>query len=487
MSCQPALKCYASSMNAIDCRGCQIGILDYPNFMKKNTRIIYCCHECGHQTPKWMGRCPECGGWDTLAEEKPAPSDRHGRSTRGAASNVAPVPIDSVALEDEYRVLTGIQEFDRVLGGGIIDGSLILIGGDPGIGKSTLMLQVLNSLSEKGQKVLYVSGEESIRQLKMRSQRLNAVSSNMLVVSEINIESILSTVESVKPDVLVVDSIQTMFSSDVSSAPGSVSQVREATMKLMVMAKQTGVPAFLIGHVTKEGAIAGPRLMEHMVDTVLYFEGDQNHVFRILRAVKNRFGSTNEIGVFEMKETGLAEVPNPSAVFLAERAENAAGSVVTACMEGTRPILVELQALISSAGFGTPRRTILGLDHNRVSLLVAVMEKKLGLDMAGHDIFMNVAGGVKVSEPAVDLGIASAVASSFLDRAIPEKMMLLGEVGLAGEVRGISQLEPRISEVRKMGFTRCIVPRRSLKVVSKMEDIELIGISQLAEMMDLLF
>ena len=474
-------------MNAIDLQVCQTGILDFSDFMKKNARIIYCCQECGHQTPKWMGKCPECGGWDTLVEEKPAPVDHHGRSMRGFASDMVPVPIDSVALDDEYRVLTGIQEFDRVLGGGIIDGSLVLIGGDPGIGKSTLMLQVLNSLAGRGRKVLYVSGEESIRQLKMRSQRLNAVSSNMLVATEINIESILSAVDSVKPDVLVIDSIQTMFTPDVASAPGSVSQVREATMKLMVMAKQTGVPAFLIGHVTKEGAIAGPRLMEHMVDTVLYFEGDQNHVFRILRAVKNRFGSTNEIGVFEMKASGLAEVPNPSAVFLAERAENAAGSVVTACMEGTRPILVELQALISSAGFGTPRRTILGLDHNRVSLLVAVMEKKLGLNMAGHDIFMNVAGGVKVSEPAVDLGIAAAVASSFLDRAIPEKMMLLGEVGLAGEVRGISQLEPRISEVRKMGFTRCIVPKSSLKVMSKMGGIELIGINEISEMMDILF
>ncbi|MFO7838216.1 MAG: DNA repair protein RadA [Desulfosalsimonadaceae bacterium] len=455
--------------------------------MKKNNRVIYCCQQCGHQTPRWMGRCPECGGWDTLVEEKPAAAERSGRGSGDSSVHAEPVPIDAVALEDEPRVLTGIREFDRVLGGGIIDGSLVLIGGDPGIGKSTLMLQVLNGLARQGKNVLYVSGEESLRQLKMRSQRLDAVSGNMLVASDINVESILSTVDSVKPAVLVIDSIQTMFSPDISSAPGSVSQVREATMKLMVMAKKSGVPAFLIGHVTKEGAIAGPRLMEHMVDTVLYFEGDQNHVFRILRAVKNRFGSTNEIGVFEMKAAGLAEVPNPSAVFLAERAENAAGSAVTACMEGSRPILVELQALISSAGFGTPRRTILGLDHNRVSLLVAVMEKKLGLDMAGHDIFMNVAGGVKVSEPAVDLGIAAAVASSFLDRPLPEKMMVLGEVGLAGEVRGISQLEPRISEIRKMGFTRCIVPKSSLKTVSGAEGIDLVGIGQLTEMMELLF
>lgn len=454
--------------------------------MKKADRVIYCCQGCGHQSPKWMGKCPECGAWDTLLEERAVGLSQNRRGG-GFSAQGAPVSIAEVTLEDEHRLLTGIPEFDRVLGGGIIDGSLVLIGGDPGIGKSTLMLQVVNGVAGEGRKVLYVSGEESLRQLKMRSRRLGAVCPQMLVASDINIESILATVEEVKPAVLVIDSIQTMFSPEVTAAPGSVSQVREATMKLMVMAKQSGVPVFLVGHVTKEGAIAGPRLMEHMVDTVLYFEGDQNHVFRILRAVKNRFGSTNEIGVFEMKAEGLSEVPNPSAVFLAERAENAAGSVVTACMEGTRPILVELQALISSAGFGTPRRTILGLDHNRVSLLVAVMEKKLGLNMAGHDIFMNVAGGVKVSEPAVDLGIAAAVASSFLDKPLPEKTMVLGEVGLAGEVRGISQLAPRISEIRKMGFTRCIVPRSSLKAMGKAEGIELLGISQLSEMMEILF
>ncbi len=374
-----------------------------------------------------------------------------------------------------------------MLGGGILPGSVVLIGGDPGIGKSTLILQVIYGLAVGNKKILYVSGEESIRQIKMRSQRLGTVSPGMLVVSEINIDVILDMTDSVKPDALVIDSIQTMFSPDVSSAPGSVSQVREATMKLMLMAKQTGIPTFLIGHVTKDGAIAGPRIMEHMVDTVLYFEGDQNHEFRILRAVKNRFGSTNEIGVFEMKESGLAEVKNPSAIFLAERAANAPGSVVTACIEGTRPILVELQALISSAGFGTPRRTVLGLDYNRVSLLVAVMEKKLGLNLAGHDIFMNVTGGVKVTEPAVDLGIVSAVASSFLDRPIPEAMIALGEVGLTGEVRGVSHLESRISEIEKMGFTRCIVPKTSLKQMTKKNGIELIGISKLAEVIENLF
>ncbi len=453
---------------------------------KSSLKTLYCCRECGHSAPKWMGRCPDCGGWDTFVQEQKKEGRPYG-SASSATGFARPVPIDSVVLEDEFRISTGINEFDRVLGGGVIPGSLVLIGGDPGIGKSTLLLQVFHQLANSGRKVLYVSGEESVRQLKMRSQRLNAVSPNMLVVSEIDMESVLSMVDSVKPDALVIDSIQTMYSHDAGSAPGSVSQVREATMKLMVMAKNTNVPTFLIGHVTKEGAIAGPRIMEHMVDTVLYFEGDQNHVFRILRAVKNRFGSTNEIGVFEMKEFGLAEVPNPSAVFLAERAANAPGSVVTACMEGTRPILIELQALISSAGFGTPRRTVLGLDYNRVSLLVAVMEKKLGLNMAGQDIFMNVAGGVKVTEPAVDLGIAAAVASSFLDRPIPEGTLLLGEVGLSGEVRGISHLESRVAEIRKMGFTRCLVPASSLKPLKKMSGIELIGIRQLAEVMEILF
>jgi DNA repair protein RadA/Sms len=456
--------------------------------MGKNPKTLFCCTQCGYQTPKWLGKCPECNQWDTLVEERAAPAGRFGVISGGAAGcRIEAIPIDSVDIEDETRIATGIDEFDRVLGGGIIRGSLVLIGGDPGIGKSTLLLQVLHGLAHRGHKVIYVSGEESLRQLKLRSRRIAALTSGMLAVAEIDLDAILEMVVSVLPDALVIDSIQTMYSHDAASAPGSVSQVREATMKLMVMAKQTGIPVFLIGHVTKDGAIAGPRIMEHMVDTVLYIEGDQNHLFRILRAVKNRFGSTNEIGVFEMKESGLVEVSNPSAVFLAERAKNAPGSVVTACMEGTRPILVELQALISGAGFGTPRRTILGLDHNRVSLLVAVMEKKLGLNMAGQDIFMNVAGGVKVTEPAVDLGVVSAVASSFLERSVPEGTLLVGEVGLAGEVRGVSHLAARIGEVKKMGFTRCIVPENSLKPLKKIRDIDLIGIKQLSEVMDILF
>jgi len=383
--------------------------------------------------------------------------------------------------------LTGISEFDRVLGGGLVSGTLILIGGDPGIGKSTLMLQVLNGLAGARRKVLYVSGEESIRQIRIRSQRLTATGSDLLVVSENDMDSILLMADSVQPDVMVIDSIQTMFSPDLTSAPGSVTQVRESAMRLMLLAKRTGTSIFLVGHVTKDGAIAGPRLLEHMVDTVLYFEGDREHVFRILRAVKNRFGSTNEIGVFEMREKGLNQVANPSAVFLAERPENTPGSVVTASMEGTRPILVELQALASSTSFGNPRRTILGIDHNRVALLVAVMEKKLGMHLMGHDIFINVAGGVKIVEPAVDMGIVSAVASSFLDRPILKGTIIFGEVGLTGEVRAIGHVETRIAEAKKMGFTRCLIPKSNLKSMTKMKGIEIIGVNTISLAMEELF
>ncbi len=404
-----------------------------------------------------------------------------------ASSQTKPVPINAIALDPEERLFTGIREFDRVLGGGLVPGTLVLIGGDPGIGKSTLMLQALHGIAEKGLKVLYVSGEESERQMRIRSQRLSAVSPDLMVVSENDMESILSMAGSLQPQVMVIDSIQTMFCSDLTSAPGSVTQVRESTMQLMLMAKKTGTPVFLVGHVTKDGAIAGPRLLEHMVDTVLYFEGDRNHVFRILRAVKNRFGSTNEIGVFEMNELGLNEVANPSAVFLSERPENVPGSVVTASMEGTRPILVELQALASSTSFGNPRRTILGIDHNRVALLVAVMEKKLGMHLMGHDIFINVAGGVKIDEPAVDMAIVAAVASSFLDRSIQKGTIVLGEIGLTGEVRAIGQVETRVAEAKKMGFNRCLVPQSNLKRTTGMKGIKLIGVKTVSEAMENLF
>lgn len=437
-----------------------------------------------------MGKCPECGQWETLAEEPVEAglmSPFGSNKSKKSLPRINPVSIDSVEIEQEVRLTTGIGEFDRVLGGGLVAGTLVLIGGDPGIGKSTLMLQALHGLAGRGRKVLYVSGEESIRQIKLRSQRLKTVSSHILVVSEIDLEAILASMETLNPDVLVIDSIQTMYNGDLTSVPGSVSQVRESTMRLMIMAKKTGIPVFLVGHVTKDGAIAGPRIMEHMVDTVLYFEGDRNHVFRILRAVKNRFGSTNEIGVFEMKDKGLEEVVNPSAVFLSERPHNTPGSVVTASMEGTRPILVELQGLASSSSLGTPRRTILGLDQNRVALLVAVMEKKLGLQLMGYDIFMNVAGGVKVIEPAVDLGIISAIASSFLDRPIPDDTVVLGEVGLTGEVRAISHIEGRVREIGKMGFNRCVVPHTGMKRLTDIDGIEVLGVKTLAEAMDALF
>jgi len=399
----------------------------------------------------------------------------------------APVAIDSIELDKENRLLTDIQEFDRVLGGGLVPGTLVLIGGDPGIGKSTLMLQVLYGLANQGHKVLYISGEESNRQIRLRSQRLDTISAELLVASEVEIEPILAMIQSVQPRVLVIDSIQTMYNAELTSAPGSVSQVRESTVRLMMMAKKTGIPTLLVGHVTKDGAIAGPKLLEHMVDTVLYFEGDRNHIFRILRAVKNRFGSTNEIGVFEMKDQGLDEVANPSAVFLSERPANASGSAVTASMEGTRPILVELQALASSTSFGTPRRTILGLDPNRVALLAAVMEKQLGMHLMGYDIFMNVAGGVKVIEPAVDMAIVSAIASSFLDKPISDGTVVIGEVGLTGEVRAVGQVDTRIAEAKKMGFKRCLVPDSNLKRIPDIDGIKVSGIRKVSEAVDTLF
>ncbi|MFO7667915.1 MAG: DNA repair protein RadA [Desulfobacterales bacterium] len=454
--------------------------------MKKNTKTIYCCQSCGYQAPKWLGKCPDCGQWQTFVEEyqntKPA------TSLEGLlSSSREPVSIDDIEFDGEERISTGIGEFDRVLGGGLVPGTMVLLGGDPGIGKSTLMLQALSGMSRTGLKVLYVSGEESVKQIKIRSRRLSSESCGLLVVSEIDVEAILSMVGSASPDVLVIDSIQTMFCPDLSSAPGSVSQVRESAMKLMLNAKKSNIPTFLVGHVTKDGAIAGPRLLEHMVDTVLYFEGDRNHVYRILRSVKNRFGSTNEIGVFEMKEKGLDEVANPSAAFLSERPLGSPGSVVSASMEGTRPILVEIQALASSTNFGTPRRTILGLDNNRVALLVAVMEKKLGMHLMGYDIFMNVAGGVKIFEPAADMGIIAAIASSFLDRSVAEGTVVLGEVGLTGEVRAISHVETRVSEIQKMGFKKCLLPDSNLKRIAGIEKIELAGIKNISEAMELLF
>lgn len=454
---------------------------------KKSSKAVFTCQACGYRSPQWMGKCTECGEWNSLIEET-MPAATQGRSlTSFGEAATQPVAIDRVETSTEERFFTGIQEFDRVLGGGVVLGSMVLIGGDPGIGKSTLMLQALYGLTRNHHKVLYASGEESVRQLSIRSRRLGTDSDRLMVVSEIDLETIMSMVAKLKPTVLVVDSIQTMFSNDLTSAPGSVSQVREATLRLMLMAKKTGMPVFIIGHVTKEGTIAGPRLLEHMVDTVLYFEGDRNHIYRVLRAVKNRFGSTNEIGVFEMTDTGLDEIKNPSAVFLTERSNNTAGSIVTCAMEGTRPVLVEMQALTSSTSFGTPRRTILGLDHNRVALLAAVMEKKLGMHLMGHDIFMNVAGGVKVDEPAADLGIVAAVASSFLDRPVRADTVVIGEVGLTGEIRGVSHIDTRVAESKKMGFARCLLPQNSLERSRFGSEITALGVSTVAEAVEAMF
>ncbi len=452
--------------------------------MGKKDKLIYRCQSCGAQTPKWMGRCPDCGDWDTLLEERLISG---GISKKSASFLPEPVRIDSVEITQNSRFKSGLDEFDRVLGGGIVDGSLILIGGDPGIGKSTLMLQVLSMMSGAGKKCLYVSGEESVLQISMRGKRLQSNGETMFVVSETDLNSILALVEKSQYDALVIDSIQTVFHPDVSSTPGSVTQIREAAMQFMKLAKATGIPIFLVGHVTKVGAIAGPRIMEHMVDTVLYFEGDKSHVFRILRAVKNRFGSTNEIGVFEMNENGLTQVPNPSAVFLAERSAVAPGSVVTACMEGSRPILVEIQGLVSSSGLGTPRRTVLGLDNHRVALIVAVMEKRLGMNLSGLDIFMNVTGGVKIIEPGADLAIASALASSFLDKPIDKETLLIGEIGLTGEIRAVGHVQARIKEAAKMGFSKCLVPSSSIKQLSKVKGMTIESVSFLKDAMEVLF
>ncbi len=452
-----------------------------------NSKTFFVCQNCGYRAQKWMGRCPDCAEWNSLVEETAAASFGGKGMAMTLAGENQPQPINSIEMIEEKRLKTGIGEFDRVLGGGLVPGSLVLIGGDPGIGKSTLLLQVFHRLSEHGHKVLYVSGEESVKQVRLRSNRLNAVSDNLWVVSETSMETIQKMMETTAPDVLAVDSIQTVFTTELSSAPGSVSQVREATMHLMYLAKRSGVPIFLVGHVTKEGAIAGPRVLEHIVDTVLYFEGEHSHVFRILRAVKNRFGSTNEIGVFEMKDSGLSEVANPSALFLAERPVDAAGSVVVASIEGSRPILVELQALVSSTTYGNPRRTAIGVDSNRVSLLVAVLEKKLGFHLMDQDIFLNVAGGVKVDEPAIDLGIAVATASSFLDKPLPNHTIVLGEVGLTGEVRGINQIETRIAEANKMGFQRCILPKNNLSRLKAPPEMTLVGVKTLEEAMEEVF
>ncbi len=451
----------------------------------KKVKTSFFCQNCGHQSLKWAGKCPSCGQWNTFVEEEIRETGPGARSE--LSFNEKPLPIDTIMSDERERLKSGLEEVDRVLGGGIVRGSAVLVGGDPGIGKSTLLLQVMQHLASRGLRVLYVSGEESARQIKMRGERIGATSGNILILVEVDLENIIKYIRETKPAAVVVDSVQTVYSSLLSSAPGSVGQVREASERLIIFAKKSGIPVFLVGHVTKDGSIAGPKVLEHMVDTVLYFEGDSGHSYRMIRGMKNRFGPTNEVGVFEMRDRGLVEVLNPSEYFLAERPEGSSGSVVVPSMEGTRPILVEIQSLVSPTNFGMPRRTAIGVDVNRVSLLVAVLEKVCGLRLGSHDVFINVAGGVRVTEPAVDLGIVSAMASSFLDRTIDPGTVVFGEVGLTGEVRGIHQMELRIREAERMGFTRCIHPRTSPREVGKFGKIRLVKIRNIRELIESLF
>ena len=454
--------------------------------MAKAKKTAFFCQECGYESPKWMGQCPGCKQWNTFVEETVVTGQG---KTAGVANVVRkaadPIPLSQVEIHEEERLCTGIKELDRVLGGGIVGGSLTLVGGDPGIGKSTLLLQVCRNLAQKTQ-VLYISGEESLKQIKLRAQRIGAFSDRLLLLCETNLDVIRQTIEKRRPDVVIIDSIQTMFHEEVASAPGSVSQVREATGVFMQIAKGLGVSIFIVGHVTKDGSVAGPRVLEHMVDTVLYFEGDRHASYRILRGVKNRFGSTNEIGVFEMREEGLAEVANPSEFMLNGRPEGASGSVVACSMEGTRPILIEIQALVCKSSFGLPRRTAAGTDTNRVNLLMAVLEKRLGVHLSDSDAYVNIAGGIKMNEPAIDLGILLAIVSSYRDIVIDDKTLVFGEVGLSGEVRAVSMAEQRVHEARKLGFTTIILPAVNMKSVQNITDICLIPVETIRDAVNFL-
>jgi DNA repair protein RadA/Sms len=446
-------------------------------------KTVYSCQHCGFQSPKWHGRCPDCQQWNSLVEEQTAPLVSH---SRALAQPGRPVQLHSVDCRTEDRLCTGLAELDRTLGGGVVPGSLILVGGDPGIGKSTLLLQAFAHLAGSGT-ALYVTAEESVRQVKLRADRLGITTENLYLLAETSLEQIKQRISELRPAFLVIDSIQTIFTSNLDAAPGSVSQVRECSGQLMIQAKSIGLPTFLVGHVTKDGAIAGPRVLEHIVDTVLYFEGDPGYPYRILRTVKNRFGSTNEIGVFEMRGQGLREVSNPSELFLAERPDHSAGSVVVPALEGSRPILVELQALVSSSSFGTPQRTAIGMDHKRIALLIAILEKKVELSLAGQDIFLNVAGGVRLDEPAIDLAAIAVLASSHLNRVINPNLVLFGEVGLTGEVRAVTQPELRVKEAARLGFSQCVLPRRNIKNLEVPDGIELIGIDQASDALDIIF
>lgn len=449
--------------------------------MLKNKKTVYFCQECGYESAKWMGQCPGCKEWNTFVEETVSAKKPASGTTGRTEKRQEPVILRDISLSEDERQTTKIGELDRVLGGGIVPGSLVLVGGDPGIGKSTLLLQVCRNLAERQVSVLYISGEESLRQIKLRANRIGEFSDKLQLLCETNLEVIREVIQRKKPEVVVIDSIQTMFHEDVSSAPGSVSQVRESTNILMQIAKGMGVSIFIVGHVTKEGNVAGPRVLEHMVDTVLYFEGDRHASYRILRAVKNRFGSTNEIGVFEMCGTGLEEVKNPSEFLLNGRPEDASGSVVACSMEGTRPILVEIQALVCQSNFGIPRRTAVGTDFNRVNLLMAVLEKKVGIHLGSSDAYVNIAGGMKMTEPAIDLGICLAVVSSCKDIVIPDNVMVFGEVGLSGEIRAVSMAGQRVQEAKKLGFETVMLPEVCRSSVGKIEGIRLIYVSQIRD------
>lgn len=443
------------------------------------SKTLFFCKECGYESSKWLGQCPGCKQWDTFVEE-PVVSKSSSVSSRKEIKE--PVLLSGVKAETEARVASGIGELDRVLGGGIVPGSLVLVGGDPGIGKSTLLLQMCREIANQGKKIIYISGEESREQIKMRADRLGAFGGELLLLCETNLDLIEIVVQKHRPEIIIIDSIQTMYREDITSAPGSVSQVREATGALMRLAKDTGITIFIIGHVTKEGMVAGPRILEHMVDTVLYFEGDNHASYRVLRAVKNRFGSTNEIGVFEMQNSGLKEVKNPSEYMLSGRPVGEPGSVVAASIEGTRPILVEVQALISRTSFNMPRRTAAGTDYNRVNLLMAVLEKRLGMQLGDCDAYVNVAGGMRVTEPALDLAIVAAILSSYRNIPINSNTVIFGEVGLTGEIRAVSMADQRVAEAAKMGFETCILPKANEGSIRTANGIKLTGISNIQEL-----
>ncbi len=443
-------------------------------------KTIFVCNECGYESAKWMGKCPACNSWNTFFEEKLSTKVESGK--REKKIQEAPKPLNSFVGQDAQRTSTGYAELDRVLGGGLVKGSLVLVGGEPGIGKSTLILQLCDKVKGEG-KVLYVSGEESAEQIKLRADRLNIKNDDILFLGETDIDIIEQNIEELNPKLVIIDSMQTMYSEDISSAPGSVSQVREITSRIMKICKSRKITTIIIGHVTKDGNIAGPRVLEHMVDTVLYIEGERYFSYRMIRGVKNRFGSTNEVGMFEMQEKGMVEITNPSSILISEREDNPSGSVVVATVEGTRPLLVELQALVTQSVFGLPRRTANGIDYNRLTLLVAVMEKKAGFMLGNQDVYLNVVGGLKVNEPALDLGIILATASSFKNVSIPKGVIALGEVGLTGEVRTINMMEKRLKEAERLGFKKCIIPENNKKLLKESYKLDIIGVKNINEAM----